>query len=1241
LDTAELVVGIDIGGTFTDLIAFDARDHRVYAHKELTTPVDPNHAVATGLRRLFAAHRLQWSQITRVVHATTLFANALIERRGAAVALVTTEGFRDVIEIGRERKYELYDLFIEMPRPLCSHERRYEVAERVDANGSVSVALAKQDLIDVASQALRESCESLAICFINAFVNPANEMLALEALKGAFPDVPVCASYQVANEIREFDRFSTTVANAYIQPIAERYLSRFEGTLRKVGITAPVYVMLSNGGLTTIGRAMSTPIQLLESGPAAGALAAAYFASLAGVSDVMALDIGGTTAKLCTIEAGVPIITHKFEAAREKRFVADSGLAIRIPTIDLIEIGAGGGSIAHLDQLGLLKVGPQSAGANPGPVCYGKGGALPTVSDANLLLGYLNLDYFAGGEIRLDAELASNALGHLAEGLGLSTLDSVAGVHDLANENMAAAARVHAAERGRDPSSLALVVTGGGGPIHGPGVARKLGMRRVICPPAAGVASAIGLVMAPVRVDTVAFVMARLGTAAIGVLEEQFSRMEAQARRDLSDMHVLTESLVIARSADMRYAGQGFEIFVSLPAGPYDQGVVDRIRKAFDSEYEKIFGQTVDAGELEIVNVRLAATVDLAHRDLPAFPPATKVNASLHERPTRIVRFTGDRLMQGATPVFRWNELPCGASVAGPALIEQEGTTLAVAPGDQVEITASGVADIEIGSLKGTGYTTERFNNIGLEVLWKRLIGIVDEASAALVRCSFSTVVRESDDYSIVITDQKGRLVAQGTKSIPVFISSLPRTVKHFLDAYRTSELEEDDVLITNNPWQGTGHLFDINLALPIFRRGKLVAFAASTAHAADIGGRSGAQKIPDVFEEGLQIPIMKLASRGQLDRSILALLKANVRAPDQVLGDLHGQISALSLVRKRLLSVMAEWELISLDAFVDESVRRTESAMRSAISSIPRGTYHAEQRTDGMETPIVLKVAITVTDGDVVVDYAGSSEQIPAALNVAYAYTHAFTVYALKCMLDRESPNNEGSFAPFRVIAPEGSILNHRYPFSGANRALVGHYLPSLVLEALAPAVPDQVIAGVGSPIWSLLLRGRGDDGRSIVLKCFFNGGMGASTSRNGLSATSWPSNISCAPIEVIEQIAPVRITFKRLRPESGGAGRYRGGLGLEVEFVLLAEGPFSIGFNAERTRFPANGLFGGKPGAVGELCINGKAIDVREMHQVRRGDRVLVRTPGGGGVGPSVALAPDTSVTDTDYQQVSAPAR
>ncbi|MBV7482987.1 hydantoinase B/oxoprolinase family protein [Bordetella sp. BOR01] len=1209
-----LSVGVDIGGTFTDIVVLDEDSREVRAHKELTTHDAPAKGVMQGLGKLFRRENLQLKDVGRLVHATTLFTNALIERRGARAGFITTEGFGDVIAIGRERKYDIYDLQIDIIRPLCDREQRYEVAERVDAAGNVLRELDLEQLGSVVDRAVEQGCESLAIGFLNAHVNPHNERLARDFVGRRHPALSLSISHEVANEIREYDRFSTAIANAYIQPLAEKYLHVLAQALRELGILCPMFVMRSNGGLATVEEAVQTPIHLLESGPAAGTLAAAYFARACEVSDFVALDLGGTTAKLCAIEGGTPLISHVFEAAREKRFVPESGLPIRIPTVDLIEIGAGGGGIARVDQLGLLKVGPTSAGSEPGPAAYGRGGIHPTVSDANLLLGYLNPGYFANGDIQLDTGLASRAVSVLADALRVQVRDSAAGIHDLANESMAAAARVHAAEHGRDPSRLALLVTGGGGPIHGGGVARKLGISTLICPAAAGVASAIGLVLAPIRVDTARFAGLTLCAENLIALQQAYDELRADAVARVNAMVGRASRPDIAYAAEMRYVGQGFEITVALDDALSAAEPLSAIRGAFEAQYQDIFGQVLPWAEIELTMVRLTAALALTEVDKPLRFAEDEPSASALQPSGERQIFLPGATAQVTAKVYRWESLPAGTRLNGPVVVEQQGSTLVLAAEDVLCIAAGGTAVVHIGQSAARSST---FDSINLEIFWRRLIAIVDEASATLVRSSFSTVVRESDDFSVVLTDAGGSLLAQGTKSIPVFIGSLPRTVRHFIDHFGIDDIHEGDVYVTNDAWMGTGHLSDINLAAPIFHDGRLVAFAASTAHAADIGGNSNAFQIADVFQEGFQIPIMKLRDKGAINESILQLLRKNVRAPEQVVGDLFGQISALGIIDRRLKTVMHEWKLETLGDFARETFSRTDKATREAIRRIPDGIYRAEQFADGMGDPLRLNAAVIVEGDTLTVDYAGTSPQIKAALNVAYCYTHGFTVYGLKCLLDPGSPNNEGSFRALKVAAPQGSVLNHDFPLSGGNRATVGHYLPSLVYQALAPAMPESVLASAGAPIWSILIKGRTVGGKPVMVKGFFNGGMGGSRARDGLSVISWPSNISGAPVEVMERLGPVRINYRRIRVDSGGHGMHRGGDGLETEVEVTEAGDYTLNMIADRLRHGAPGLFGGADGHTGEVTINGKPVNVRATHELKVGDRIVLRTPGGGGYG------------------------
>ncbi|OWJ77919.1 hydantoinase B/oxoprolinase family protein [Haematobacter genomosp. 1] len=522
---------------------------------------------------------------------------------------------------------------------------------------------------------------------------------------------------------------------------------------------------------------------------------------------------------------------------------------------------------------------------------------------------------------------------------------------------------------------------------------------------------------------------------------------------------------------------------------------------------------------------------------------------------------------------------------------------------------------------------TPRFDAVTLEVIWTRLVSVVDEAAAALVRSSFSTLVRESYDFSCIITDPKGRCLGQATDSIPSFIGTLPKTVRHFLDHFPAETLNPGDVLITNDPWMGTGHLPDLTVVKPIFLNGKLTGFAASTTHSPDMGGRTGTSDIRDVFEEGFQVPMLKLIDAGKVDQTFIALLRKNVRVPDQVVGDLWAQVSALELMEKRLFALMDDYQLTELVSLADEILDRSEAAMRDAIRRFPDGEYDYELNTDGVVEPLTIRIKVKVQGDSVLVDYDGTSPQVDRAVNVALCYTYAQTVYGLKCILAPDMPNNDGALRPIEVVAPEGSILNHRYPASGQTRTLTGHFLPFAVFGALAKADPTRVAAGPGSPLWSLQATGVTPTGETYVNKFFFNGGTGGTDQRDGYNVLSWPSNISCVPVEMMEQQSNFRVQHKRFRIGSGGEGRHRGGLGQETLLEYRSDLPVVVGFHAERTVVPPPGIAGGDHGQPGVLEINDRALTPNEQkvqHVIRKGDRIHMRTPGGAGFGTAAERDP-----------------
>jgi N-methylhydantoinase A len=681
-------LGIDIGGTFTDIVVYDHERGRQLNRKVLTTHDDPARGVAAGVAALLAREALDPAAFTRVVHATTLFTNALIERKGARTGLITTAGFGDTLEIGRERKFELYDLNIAKPEPLVPRDLRVEVAERTRADGSVARRLPAADVTRAAGRLAARGVTSIAVVFLHAYANPRHEAEAAQLVARHHPTLAVTASHEVAPEIREFERASTTVANAYIKPLARRYLEAMARRLDTLGVPAPLLLMLSSGGLTHLAEAERTPVQMLESGPAAGALAAAFFGREDSQGHLLAFDMGGTTAKLSLVDDGEPLTAYAFEAARQKRFLEGSGLPIRISTIELIEIGAGGGSIAHVDELGLLKVGPRSAGSEPGPAAYGLGGADPTVTDADFLLGYLNPNYFAGGEMPIDMAAARRAVETLAARVGLSPTETAWGIHDVVNETMASAARVHIAERGRDPRRYALLCTGGAGPVHADGVARKLGIAQIVCPPAAGVASALGLLVAPARVDRVATVGLRLEAGTGAALEAAFRRLEDEARAVIADSGLKLETATVRRLADGRFAGQGFDLVVELPAGPYADGEATRARlaEAFESAYREKFALTPPPVPIEFINVRVAVRAPVAGADVHARAAAGRGAAV---KGTRRVFFPGPRDYV-ETAVYDRAHLAVGAKIAGPAVVEEAGSTLVIGPGASGRVAASG-----------------------------------------------------------------------------------------------------------------------------------------------------------------------------------------------------------------------------------------------------------------------------------------------------------------------------------------------------------------------------------------------------------------------------------------------------------------------------------------------------------------------------------------------------------------------
>jgi N-methylhydantoinase A/oxoprolinase/acetone carboxylase beta subunit len=601
-------LAIDIGGTFTDIVLLDTQTGEMVVAKVLTSSDDLSRAVLEGLKDLLIQQGIAPVSVGRAVHGTTLVTNTLIERKGARTALITTEGFRDVLEIGYEGRYDIYDLFLELPRPLVERRLRREVPERLDACGGVLVPLDETALRRMCEELRDEGVEAVAISFLHAYANPAHERRAAEILRGVMPGVTVSVSHLVAPELGEYERTSTTVANAYVQPLAGCYLRRLEEGLRDFRLQAPLHIALSNGGTCSVETASEFPVRLVESGPCGGLLAAAYWCRQAGNEDVLAFDMGGTTAKLSLGTGGRFPLTTKSEVARVYRFKKGSGLPLLVPVMDMIEIGAGGGSIAHVNELGLLTVGPESTGASPGPACYGLGGTEPTITDADLVLGLLNPDYFLGGRMRLRVPEAQAAIGRLARSLNLSVEQTAWRIHHVVNENMANAARVHAAERGLDTRRYTMVATGGAGPVHACGVAQRLGVRTVVVPPAAGMASAFGLLLSPISFDFVRSYVGRPESLDLSRLNALLDEMEWEGWGIVSAAGVPEDEIAVVRTADMRYVRQEHEIRVPVASKRLDDGALQALQEEFNQEYRRVYGRLCEGVPVEAVHWRVTVS---------------------------------------------------------------------------------------------------------------------------------------------------------------------------------------------------------------------------------------------------------------------------------------------------------------------------------------------------------------------------------------------------------------------------------------------------------------------------------------------------------------------------------------------------------------------------------------------------------------------------------------------------------
>ncbi len=684
---ADWRLAVDIGGTFTDVVLLDAASGRIVVDKTLTTPNAPLDGVRSGVTQLLAKAGVSPSDITApIVHATTLITNALIEGKTGRAGLVATKGFGDTLLIRDEHRYDMYDLQIEFPAPPIPRDRTFELRERVAANGDVVIDPTEADMAAVAADLALAKVESIGICFLNSYVNGVTEAKVADFLRTEL-GVPVCISSEISPQIREYPRMTTTACNAATMPVIGPYLDELQKWLVAVGFGGSVLMMLSNGGVVSADDAAKGPIRLVESGPAAGALAGSWFARRMGVDRLLCFDMGGTTAKACLIENGEPELTTSFEVARAYRFKKGSGYPVSVPSVDLVEIGAGGGSLARVDQFGLLKVGPDSAGADPGPASYGRGGLVPAVTDADVVLGLLDPAAFLGGDMALDASLAEAAIDEVANGLNLDRIDTAVGIHEVVNQNMAAAASMHGVEMGVDLRGIPLIAFGGAGPVHACGVAELLEADTVVFPVNASVLSAFGTLVSPVRIDLARSWPGLIDKVDAAERDALLDDLRSEGRRVLQAAGVPARDVVFRYGVDVRYSGQGNEITIWVGEGETWPATDADISSGFEAEYRRIYGMAIPDVQVEVITWRLSATATTS-----VVEPDTSLAAGIGApKPAGTRSMVFGRGVSAATaPVYERASLRAGDSFDGPAVVEERETTSVIRPGWSVEVSVDG-----------------------------------------------------------------------------------------------------------------------------------------------------------------------------------------------------------------------------------------------------------------------------------------------------------------------------------------------------------------------------------------------------------------------------------------------------------------------------------------------------------------------------------------------------------------------
>ena len=1222
-------IGIDVGGTFTDFVVAGQGETPRY-FKTPSTPADPSQTVMSGLQMAAGAYEQPLNQFLEdtelVIHGTTVATNTLVERKGAKVGLITTEGFRDLLEMREGLKEDRYNLRMTPIEPLVPRYLRLGVPERVRSSGAVETPLDEGALDRALDNLVDEGVEALAVCFLFSYLNPAHEERVAEKIHARFPGMYTSLSSRVIPQIKEFDRLSTTVVNSYVGPVFGQYLQNLKERLSAFQGLQDILVMQSNGGVAPLEDSSRLAVRAILSGPAGGVSGAASYGRLLGESKIIAFDMGGTSTDISLIEDGAPhLTTEKFEG----------GWKIAVPMIDIHTLGAGGGSIATVGPGGILHVGPESAGAEPGPACYNRGGAHPTVTDANLVLGYLDPHNFLGGQARLDPALAEKALQeHIAGPLGLSTVEAAHGVCRVVSTAMAEGIRLMSVQRGVDPRTFAIIAFGGAAGLHACQVARQLQIRKVHIPAAAPVLSAFGMLSTDLKYDFSRSYTASFDRIDLGEVRSIVNDLHSQGREILGSQGVQEEDIQVQISADMRYLDQIYEVNVPVPELALDDGpLLAQWAVNFHQRYEELFSYRQSDQEIRLVTLRVTVLGGLPRMELPEIP--TGGNLAAAQRGSRRIYLGEWR----DVPVYSIDGLSGGARLRGPVILESDFTTILLEEGDSATVDPFGGIEllVAVETSEDDRNQTRQSSSDGepdpvtLAVIAHRLDSIAEEMTEVMLRTSMSQILNSSRDFSTAILDSQCQLVAQG-EGIPVHISALPIAGAAVRD-YFMDEMAEGDLFVLNDPYFGGSHLPDITIIRPVFHHGALLFYAVNRAHHSDVGGGTHGGYNPaasEIYQEGLRIPPLKLYDRGNPRQDLLQMLAANVRHPENFLGDLNAQIGSVMVAVRRIQDLLDIYGPGRLLASVDQILAATERQVREFISQWPDGVYHGESMVDddGFDNKLIpIRAEVTIAGDTMTIDLSESSPQVTGFINSAYANTRSLTHAAIMYLAPADVANNEGSMRPVRVIAPKGLVVNANPPAPvcmSTNHC--GEEIIEAVFKALSQAVPQAVTAGFSRRLRYAMTGTDPRTGRQFIWHFFLaRGGGGASQGYDG-----WPNvgevnvagGIRAPSVEITEERFPFFIKCHELRPGSGGAGTWRGGLGAICDLVYEGAEPAVLNTAGDGVVVPPFGLFGANCGQphIYSIISDGheRVLGSKEVGVVvKPGDHIYCLSAGGGGYG------------------------